>query len=139
MESKELRIGNYINFGSTVSEVLGITVTDVMFKYSTGSEEKYAKLISEGIQPIPLTEEWLIKFGFVSTDNQKYNPEDEFAEQFYYELEDSGVKHRELICFPRHGWTVTLGNYGGEREFKYVHQIQNLFFALTGKELTVKN
>lgn len=122
MDSKELRIGNYINFGSTVSEVFGITVTDVMFKYSTGNEEKYAKLINEGIQPVPLTEEWLVKFKF--------------------------VKVRDYPVFRLNGLQIEFNGFDSEwgaglldkkTIIKYVHQLQNLYFALTGKELTLKN
>lgn len=137
MDSKELRIGNYINFGSTVSEVFGITVTDVMFKYSTGSEEKYAKLISEGIQPILLTEEWLLKFGFENI-TLKYS-EHSRPMGLYLENIDSYLtfNHNEWRIEEDEDWRDG-GNHHDLPEIIYVHQLQNLYFSLTGKELTLK-
>jgi len=137
MDSKELRIGNYINFGSTVSEVFGITVTDVMFKYSTGNEEKYAKLINEGIQPVLLTEEWLIKFGFKNI-TLKYQ-ENSVVIGLYLENIDS------YLTFNNNEWRLEQdddwrdgGNHHDLPNFEFVHQLQNLYFSLTGKELTLK-
>ena len=66
----------------------------------------------KNIKPIPLTEEWLVKFGF-----------------------KKGVK----------GWFKTLDkNYKfnlylyHDSKYKSVHQLQNLYFALTNEELTFK-
>lgn len=75
------------------------------------------------IRPIKLTEDWLVKFGFI----KKYD--------WFY-------KDKFLL-----GYLTTEDNLQSEWKFsgtdcswnllniKYVHQLQNLFFALTGEEL----
>jgi len=77
----------------------------------------------ECYKPIPLTEEWLIKFGF--EDNQKVK----------------GVKYIDGViaidCI-RYGKGWCLANDEYHPNIKYVHQLQNLYFALTGEELTIK-
>ena len=69
------------------------------------------------IFPIPLTEEWLIKFGV------KLMPESEYTMNTY---DIAGFKL----------WR-TNGKFlfNDKIEIKYVHQLQNIYFALTNKEL----
>lgn len=71
---------------------------------------------------VPITEEWLLRFGFIKKNNTpsielyikedfivRFDPQDKF--QFYIN-----------------------GKY---INIDYVHQLQNLYFALTNKELTL--
>jgi len=75
--------------------------------------------ISENdVEPIPLTEEWLFKLGFLKYkgDNKDFWLNDfEFANDLK--------------------WIFWRGNI--LENIKYVHQLQNLYFCLTGAELTV--
>ena len=64
-------------------------------------------------KPIPLTEEWLERFN--------WNPP-----------KDIGVSF-SLTTYEIH---FVAGNY--YKKIEYVHQLQNLYFALTGEELTIK-
>ena len=73
----------------------------------------------ETIEPIPITEEWLEMFGF-EWDKARMI----FTEQIYSieRLSDGGM----------------FFNYDTQHEIakiKYVHQLQNLYFALTNTEL----
>jgi hypothetical protein len=68
------------------------------------------------LQPISLTEEWLVKSGASKQNGYQY--------RFLYGF----LIIRNGICFYKY--------YDLEIELNYVHQIQNLYFALTGKELT---
>lgn len=70
------------------------------------------------VKPIPLTEEWLLRLGF---DNDDVN-------RFY--------KDGIYILFYNVGCSI-LHNQLHVNIF-YVHQLQNLYFALTGEELTLK-
>jgi len=81
---------------------------------------------SEFISPIPLTPEWLERLGF--------------------EKRESGVCYEwwNGINEVTHDWLVSItemkdnGQFfyrNGKHTIKYVHQLQNLFFALTGEEL----
>jgi hypothetical protein len=77
----------------------------------------------EHLQPIPLTEEWLVKFGFIS------NP--------YFDRYEMGVLHIECDKTKGH-LMLWIEKLPYAMELKSVHQLQNLFFALTGEELEVK-
>ena len=111
MDAKELRIGNYILFG-VINEPIKIT---------GGIDEKNTTI--QMAKPIPLTEEWLLKFGFVKDgDSDTYN----LCTEEYNEMCIEGYLQSEMNVMDIN---VTL---------KHVHQLQNLYFALTGKELTIK-
>ena len=68
-------------------------------------------------KPIPLTEEWLLKFGFESDD------------EFIFEKDIR-------ICKTKQGYVYfDFSVMDPICDVKYVHQLQNLHFALTGEEL----
>lgn len=126
MKANELRIGNYVNigydckvvrideFGATLNTYNG--VKDMIYFHQTN------------IRPIPLTEEWLVNFGF-GLDTS-----------FGYKLFDLNQLYLSMTK-DKQGWCCTLdpeemASY--IREIKHVHQLQNLYYALTGEELTIK-
>jgi len=66
--------------------------------------------------PIPINAEWLLKFGFEKALNGWWCP-------------DEVVSYKEGYAgFGTNTYT----------QIKHVHQLQNLYFALTGKELEIK-
>lgn len=74
------------------------------------------------LYPIPITEDWLIRLGF-ETNGLGYSPKDDCT-----------------ICVEKWSdgdWYCSIGE-GYEREIYHIHQLQNLYFALTGKELELK-
>lgn len=77
----------------------------------------------DSLYPIPLTEEWLLKFGF-EKDWTGYALEDKNSLSF--SVTKNGAY---LACWLDRSLGITI---------KYVHQLQNLYFALTGEELTIK-
>ena len=95
---------------------------------------EFSKLIVgyEELEPIPLTEEWLLKFGFHKHHGEYYNETIAIWEKGYlwyfsiYPLEDM---EDELPDMSAH----RTGHY-----VKCVHQLQNLYHALTGEELNLK-
>tara|TARA_R110002126_G_scaffold283135_1_gene432202 strand:+ start:379 stop:738 length:360 start_codon:yes stop_codon:yes gene_type:complete len=119
MEAKELRIENLVNFefhkdiGGTkaVSIVANDLINILHFEKS-----KFYK-------PIPLTEDWLLKFGFVFTN----------IFQGFNQYRNENVL--ELSITPN-GYEFFF-NYKWIR-VKHVHQLQNLYFTLTNEELTIK-
>lgn len=116
MEAKELRIGNYINVDSIPYEQVTQIFTDGVVT------EAYEIVNSwNDIEPIPLTEEWLLKFGF---EKDTYNNEFELGEYTLYKYPDE--------------WALSVDFNNVEVAFiHYVHQLQNLYHAL-GEELTIK-
>jgi hypothetical protein len=76
-------------------------------------------------EPIPLTEEWLLRFGFCGKDH--------FTD---LNLETTNLKFycgngRLTIVELELGYHVSIN-------VKHVHQLQNLYFALIGEELTLQ-
>lgn len=82
------------------------------------------------IKPIPITEEILLDFGFVIEKSETHLIA--FNEEGYsHELQiNRGVKDKS--------WRISKYK-GGYKHIYYVHQLQNLYFALTGEELIFKN
>lgn len=150
MEATELRIGNLVdtvNYGNGITsankqpmwiqsiELHSVELCNI--NDSIHDTRRFLKKSLNDIIPIPLTEEWLLKFGFESYDGEIYNPDCEYSEQFLYQLK-SGISYREFRCFPSKGWVVKIGDYNDDLEIKFVHQLQNIYFALIGEELTIK-
>jgi hypothetical protein len=104
MKANELRIGNYyLSFGVDLKQVEQLTKDKILIDF----------------QPIPLTEEWLIKSGFTQIDHQ-------------YELE---LKTGNYLSFDfQTGMYLKNGDNELElSEPQYVHQLQNLYFYLLAK------
>lgn len=127
---KEIRIGNLLQIpnGQSHSEVTGITNTGKIWFVPNPAHEQCAWMQDE-IKRIRLTEEWLTRFGFKENSEPHFHPE---SKTFENDLGDLIVlEHGEFnYQYP--------SRYVGEIEVKYVHQLQNLYFALTGNELILK-
>lgn len=117
MRASELRISNLISSNGVECKVLAL-LTDGNILTDKGSGH-----LSE-FEPIPLTEEWLIKLGGERQDN-KYMIF--FVGNMCVSLQAEGNLWIELP------WDAKDKEEG--IIIKYVHQLQNLYFALTGKEL----
>lgn len=86
------------------------------------------------IKPIPITEEWLLKFGFVIRD-KSYSLNYGGESMRYAMLEKSNTPLFMLFFHGRFGFNTEEGRKNGDYCIQYVHQLQNLHFALTGEEL----
>lgn len=117
MESNEFRIGNLINFNGKEIEVRSIFDKGI-------HDQDFNGIGYDEIEPILISEAFLIKVGF---------KEDEFG---------NFENDSRLILFKIEGYdfyTVQWGSSvcGGKTIF--IHELQNLYFALTGTELTYEN
>jgi hypothetical protein len=122
MDAKELRIGNWVLDDTGIS--FEVNAHGILNYYLTEKKQWY---LTENKQwsGIPLTEEWLLKFGF------KHDYEE------YYEIENQ--EHEFRIAKTIDGFILAIGSeYHVGQKFEHVHQLQNLCFALTGEELTIK-
>ena len=103
MKITELRIGNWVRIHTQEYQM---TIEDFNFK-------------EDFIKPIPLTEEWLLKFGFEKTR--------------------WGMRRYPLEI---RGSVVMFGHQSAQRHLnircEYIHQLQNLYFSLTNQELTIE-
>lgn len=119
MDPKELRIGNLINVCNDTCKVSGLSVNTIDFK--SDNQEGFEMQITKQLdcEPIPLTEEWLLRFGF------SLMPVSEYTQDTF---ESNGVKlwnkSKSVFVFEHTGTII-----------ESVHQLQNLYFALTGEEL----
>jgi len=119
MKANELRIGNYIYEYNKPFKVTHFTIGSFArssSKYNGGRRD---------LKPIPLTEEWLLKFGFESS-------------QDYYIKPNSGLMigvtlDGQLYSHFDSDYPLLLNH-----KIKYVHQLQNLYFAFTNTELLWK-
>jgi len=76
------------------------------------------------IEPIPITEEWLLKFGFVRKEDY-FHLNNKFFSGYAFDLKN--------FCLVKE--YPAYGNEFHTTDIMYVHQLQNLIFALTGEEL----
>lgn len=127
MKANELRIGNYVKLinDDRISTIGYISETNVSL-----NENGVINLLVD-IEGIPLTEEWLIKFGFTKNHNLCY-----------------GKKYIDgLQLSVEQGW-LYLNKWNNDKKLfddivisnhcKHVHQLQNLCSAIEGEELTIK-
>lgn len=133
IRATELRIGNIVDFGDPEPDEAGHMKGHLENRVITGSDIVRAEEWPTVFYPIPLTEEWLSTFGF------SYH----FWKGIKYMLLVNQKIDIRLQAPEKEGdgWFPTL-HYDAcnlfNREIYSVHQLQNLFFALTGEELTVK-
>ena len=140
MKANELRIGNFVKVNNQkyrpelsdkILVVSGIHTNRVTDKFKSGTSisfydyyDKYKDTSGqflEFIEPIPLTEKWLERFGFGKCDEHEMSIATPFI--------DISVDWHFNRCF-LYDSNHTINN------FKYVHQLQNLYFSLTEEELT---
>lgn len=121
MEARELRIGNYV-LEKRREEFIQFRSFAGLSNFEASAWE---------FEPIHLTEEWLLKFGFKKEDDGLY-----------------------IYEFGRHYFRIGLGNEWNDLYYRedigmdgivfkpsmdYVHQLQNLIYVITGEELELKN
>lgn len=125
MKANELRIGNWISTSFLDEERLMIISEIGEFNVVCENKETDAQCGFKVIYPIPLTEEWLAKFGVKWIDETGYGWID-------------GNYHFKAKKFKNGRIDIWINsNLVNNRKTKYVHQLQNLYFALTGEELKI--
>lgn len=123
MEAKELRMGNYIRDIESEREGYVLTIGKITSTVKMEFSELTQKF--EEYEPIELTEEWLLKFQFSEIDEKLYCIRFRLNRVDIYKM----ISGDYPFYFRFNQVDV---------EIKYVHQLQNLFFALTGSELELK-
>lgn len=121
MKASELRIGNYVS--SPLSSAL-----HGLWQIRDGQSIMDVDIHERMYEPIPLTEEWLLKFGFLAPvgEYEGFNLSGGYMSMSVFLLE-----RNEIYAMDGSDSLLVKG-------IRYVHQLQNLYFALTGEELTIK-
>jgi len=116
--ANELSINNILSLCGEPINISSGFIADYDFSLKNNFSDN-TPIRKGDVEPIPITEEWLLKLGFINDDAQRY-----FKNGIYLILYDEGctILHNQIHI-----------------NYFYVHQLQNLYFALTGKELTYGN
>lgn len=117
----ELRIGNLFDFYDKIKPVIAIDSYHDRIAYGIDEDMDYYWCYLDEAFPIALTDRWMIKFG-----KRKKN---DLSDNYILKLGLEIVKGED-------GWEMLLGK--DEiivATIHYVHQLQNLYFALVGEEL----
>jgi len=134
MKVNEIRIGNWVYLISK----------NKWYQIESGHD------IDEGIdsndfEPILITEDWLLRFGFEKTELNGG-----IIKQYAHDCTPPRYRNNYGLIF-RFGemrdepykmyWYATDPINSSMHSFpcKFIHQLQNLYFALTGNELTINN
>lgn len=131
--SQQLRIGNLIvshreYFDEpTIGVVYQINDSIICFEYDkNGKKERICNPVDQ-IAPIPITEDWIIKhFDEVDDDGLYKSPDEEL-----FQIEIKYLEDPQEYAFI---WDAAYT----EAPCEFIHQLQNLHFALTGIELEIK-
>jgi hypothetical protein len=132
MEAKDLMIGNWLHHNGSWSYRQTNTKEFKEFDFQWCESDWYAlgecTLFLDNIEPIPLTEEWLLKF-IENFDNTSVVI-NSFRGKYYIFTIDGALYYyfTDTGTIERHSSKI----------YKYIHQIQNLYFVLTGTELEIK-
>lgn len=126
IKANELRTGNIVIFDKDdIMTVEEITATTVSTSFSNGDTVYEGSLYE--IEPVPLTEQWLLDFGFKVLPNA-------WDDMVFWSVDEKFT-----------GFTLqeTEQGYinGNDRIIPSVHLLQNAYFfdQLDGSELTLKN
>lgn len=132
MKITDLRVGNILSFvlPNKFCQV-DYLLPDLVGSSQLGlvSENFNAERPIEDFKPIELNQEWFLKFGF---ERKYFKDKPVFVCKhymfldftYYIEIKESGfIAFNVFNCFLK--------------QIKYVHEFQNLYFALTGDELLI--
>jgi hypothetical protein len=126
MNREELRIGNLIKHPQSDSKYVIVKGIHTPIYYETPTEMIDSDIF-QNFKPIPLTEEWLQRFGF---------------ENYGYDLLCWRLGDVELVgLYTDFAWNFinTPNDKHVQVGVLHVHQLQNLYFSLTGSELELKS
>lgn len=133
MKSTELRIGNYVN--DVASQPFKVAANCLVALVQC----EVAQKINLGYNGIPLTEKWLTDFGFRYRNENRglgsimdYEDPDKDDWKYNMSVAFQCEKHNKEIIY------LHFLQHATTNHIKYVHQLQNLYFALTGSELILK-
>lgn len=120
MNNAELRKNNLLTYKGKEYFVMGISSQSVRLFDGKGED---IWVFEDEVEPIPLTEEMLVRLGFKKSKGKN--------------LKEFILGDFIIYTYPETGIELYYG-VGFYIKIQYVHQLQNLYFTLTGTELTLK-
>lgn len=119
IKSNELRIGNLVDRTDYICEVKEIRQDGIITKPLNYNGERF---VVQTIKPIPLTREIFKTVGFHEGDSRRPS----YKNFEIYELSENQL------------WLCDNGCHNVYAQVEYLHQLQNLYFALTNEELEIQ-
>ncbi|MCC8423574.1 hypothetical protein [Mucilaginibacter sp. UR6-11] len=116
VNAQELRIGNFIQTPEGLAKV--VTIANMKIGGTRLENGNHKVMEYEDCEPIELTVDWLDRFGFIKEDETWWN-------------NHVGVKTVE-------GGFYFSAMHDGITDISYVHQLQNLAYAINQTELTLE-
>lgn len=140
MQFNELRIGNIINVthqGKPMpAAVWSISRREIYANTLEPVDVKYMHKRMDQVEGVPLMEDWLVRLGFECDDNDRV-----WTHKCTWGGLSQALMMVERINDPYSPFMVSVA-WQGVIEIKVVtsvHQLQNLYFAITGEELKLKS
>lgn len=141
MKAEDLRIGNYVKIDTGIGKAVSLMSNtfcnecanddyNITIEMGNGTfrEEEETK-----VEGIPLTEEILLNCGF-----EKINHINGYS---FYSFNRKSLKdmnaYMPLYIYLNPNY-AKIANFTVQQNIEYVHQLQNLFFAINGKELNIQ-
>ena len=141
IDSRELRIGNYVTdqFFDTFKTFIKVySINNKGINLEIEDDGKWAEIAKiwigceysfKSLFGIPLTEEILLKCGFSITESIFHDNTNAYEIKSWGRIVlINGILQSDEFYFLD----------GLSTEIKYLHQLQNLYFALTNEELTIQ-
>lgn len=125
MNGGEFMFGNYVLYGpdnelACIKELNKETVV-----FICGDTDTY-----DQVKPIPLTEEWLLRFGFYAED-----------ETTWWDIKPRQIGNLAKLKIHNFNPISETGIFLDDKygiHIKHVHQLQNLYLLVRGKKLKIK-
>lgn len=114
LKKEELRLGNVLKIGKYFTIVEGVSTWDDLIQSSA-----FAERTIDEFQPVDLANDWFELFGF--------------------DLYPWGLSKGRFLVQRVNNYTFRfrVGN-GFEKHLQYVHELQNLYHAMTGEDLSTE-
>lgn len=126
MKVTDLKIKNLVEYKNEIFTITEIFQNNNNYFVRIENEDQKISLPAEKINPIQITEDWLERFGFLRTYASDHQIRYERPETFIkYDIDLSSKKIVEGLKI-----------YGNTIRCKYIHEFQNIFSCLFGKETT---
>ena len=131
IKEHELRLGNYV-LQKANNKISTTRCSYALFDFLAQGGNNF-------VYPMVLKAELLEKSGFIENKDYPLYPD---AREFILTVPVNGSNKNELYgyiksngeCFGR----ATVNNIISSNNFYHLHQLQNLYFALSGQELPIK-
>ncbi len=129
LNTRDLRIGNLVVFESETCKIttIGKRKVGVSRRTENGNFVETLTEISE-IEPIPITEEWLLKLGFKEQNTEIGS---RFRKKNFYI-----TKNTDFDFYLK---DVKSGIYIHFMKLDFFHELQNIWYCLNGKDLKIND